>query len=783
MSQVVTVDVVVDLKKFINVDLISQGLYYVAVTINDLNGNAKPYDITCDSAMKRGTNEWETMMDARLDNEKKSANSRHFYVRYVEQVVSLFETCKFTITSDIDTVMSISKDGVFADQIEITFELFHVSKDRLETMSGDAYSRQRGTEGRFQAYSTSTSKKIVKALKDGKPGVRLQQKDGTDCFIDLKNMTEVLEDGYARRIVKTQQAITDDLFKRVAKVIIPFKASLLPHTEWIPVTFSNWYFARMEATIKSSITAIYPSPLSKSLKPSTPRSPLKEVIDNTHVSYLLYAIEFIKLWTARQSATYNDMRDLNDVSIKVDMRASGTDELEKNKDVSQEVQKKDKLTPRMVFPTACERVCDLIENGDLLQLCHFIGNPRDLLQDAKEAAKAVKTLLSNPSLVLLDGEPPSEALGRLSLMLSAAWVDLCAGDPASRKFNEECARTAFFSHTSAYYKSLLNQASPSALPPNAPQYYDYPQFTEIAINEVRTEADDPREISPRENDISEELSPSSIDLGMHPGAHIIVFVHGWKGHSGDFHLLKNFLELYLQEGTHYLICQSMQGHPNASIKQLGEHVAMEVDEFISQIGMVDKLTFVGHSMGTLVTRSCLRSKYMQKYLDCLYSFFSFSGPHLGVAISESKTIGCAIGFLSTFKRSKNIRELRLDDSYLHTLSTCSKIGKFKHVLLFGSEEDGFVGFDSALAFPTTQPKLSAGTSKKKKRMVSDIARNLTANSIQNTTLRRFLVRFNPQGRKQLTNWVDRFIGKDVHISFIINIDFMHAVINNFKQYF
>eukprot|EP01060_Flectonema_neradi_P018930 TRINITY_DN258_c1_g1_i1.p1 TRINITY_DN258_c1_g1~~TRINITY_DN258_c1_g1_i1.p1 ORF type:complete len:805 (+),score=115.84 TRINITY_DN258_c1_g1_i1:36-2417(+) len=793
MSHVATIDVVVQLRRFVNVDLISQGLYFVMVKISDpTGGTAKPYDFTVDGPMKRSSDEWEAMTGARLDSEKRSGCSKHFYVRYVEQTVALLESFNFTVSIDTEVGMGITKEGTFGDQLDITFELFHVSKDRLEKMNNDTFSRQRGSEGRYENYSAKTSKQIAKALKEGKSGVKVNQKDSPNMFIDLNNMTEVLEDGHARRIVRTPQAAADNMFKSVAKVVIPYKASLIPHSEWVPVTFNNWYFARTEVVIKSSITAIHSIPSAPgSSKASTPSSSTastpRDSLNPVHVSYLLYALAFFKFWGKHITLHV----DPSDVSIDVsDSRSveTGLSPKPVGGGSPSSTPRGKASSPRgkasSLTVTATERVQKLLDEEHLLQLCHFYGN-KGITNDVIDALKTVQTMSAAPGGIMQDGETPADVLLRLSQGVTAAWGVICSSDTAGRKFNEGSARKAFFSYTSSYYKSLLNQTEAPLLPPKAPQYYDYPAFTEISINEIQIEPDDPRSISPRgETDISQAVSPASIDLGMQEGAHVIVFVHGWKGHSGDFHLLKNYLELYLPEGIHYLACQSMQAHPNDSILQLGERVAAEVDEFISQIGPVQKLTFVGHSMGTLVTRSCLRSSRMSRYLDKLYTFFSFSGPHLGVAISESKTIGCAIGFLSTFKRSKNIRELRLDDSYLHTLSTCNKIGLFKHVLLFGSEQDGFVGFDSALAFPTeARSKLSASTSKKKSMMVSDIARNLTASSIQNTTLRRFAVRFNPQGRKQLTNWMDKLIGKDVHISFIINVDFMHAVINNFKNYF
>ena len=66
-----------------------------------------------------------------------------------------------------------------------------------------------------------------------------------------------------------------------------------------------------------------------------------------------------------------------------------------------------------------------------------------------------------------------------------------------------------------------------------------------------------------------------------------------------------------------------------SIKEMGENLAEEVIEYIEQwcYGSLDRLSFIGHSLGGIIIRAAL--PYLKDYKDKMYSYMSLSAPHLG----------------------------------------------------------------------------------------------------------------------------------------------------------
>ncbi|KAJ9461096.1 hypothetical protein DIPPA_02433 [Diplonema papillatum] len=359
--------------------------------------------------------------------------------------------------------------------------------------------------------------------------------------------------------------------------------------------------------------------------------------------------------------------------------------------------------------------------------------------------------------------------------------------------DEHSAREAFFQRQKDVYSACLVARGAVRSPPECPRYFTYPNHTEVTIREVEMDSTSDAVVHRH----SPATSPSAAAHRERPVTgvdHLMVFVHGWKGNSCDLSEFKNYLQLYVAPGTEYHCVESMEATPNDSIRALGENVAKEVAAVVQQRRSrslsTRRLTFVGHSMGCIVIRAALQAREMEPLLTSLYTYISLAGPHLGIPVSNSKRIGCALGLLSSVQRSANIRELRLDSALLHALSSNDKIGMFKHVLLFASEDDQFVGPSSALArtsvLNSTQSSCDGFEnkvpSKRKSGMVRDIARNMTASTMRCEVYRRFHVSFKPCGRAELTSRFDRMVGKSVHIAFLVDVDFMHALINNFLEY-
>ena len=396
-----------------------------------------------------------------------------------------------------------------------------------------------------------------------------------------------------------------------------------------------------------------------------------------------------------------------------------------------------------------------------------------------------------------------QLLQNLSNLLKSMWdLSFPVQDHVLKAVDEARSQEAFFSalrrlaiKNLEVYDSASAEASAVSEAPLSPRvlsspridktqapehsFFDYEKRTHIRIRELRPEIDVSSSViaNIRKQRALQHALPSS-------GQDLIIFVHGWKGSCADLCLFKNYLAVYLPPDKEYYCVKNMADMPNAPIKDLGEVVAKEVRDFIQMRDLqIDKLSFVGHSMGCVVIRAALMSKHLDPYLDKLHTFISFAGPHLGIAKQESAKVGCVIGFLSSARWMSNIRDLSLETLFMHSLSSADRTHLFRHVLMFGSESDQFVGPGSALA---VQPP-SKGAVRKGKMgkgaVVDDMARNLSAASVCCETYRRFVVSFAPHGRRELTSWYDRVIGRSIHICFLVDVTFLNLVALLFKDYF
>eukprot|EP01060_Flectonema_neradi_P014804 TRINITY_DN2145_c2_g2_i1.p1 TRINITY_DN2145_c2_g2~~TRINITY_DN2145_c2_g2_i1.p1 ORF type:complete len:937 (+),score=137.10 TRINITY_DN2145_c2_g2_i1:112-2922(+) len=285
---------------------------------------------------------------------------------------------------------------------------------------------------------------------------------------------------------------------------------------------------------------------------------------------------------------------------------------------------------------------------------------------------------------------------------------------------------------------------------------------------------------PRVEKLLNIVSSGGDDADSSIGTHLIVFVHGYKGNKYDLRALRNHLALSLS-GSNYLVARSLEDYADENISKLGDILADEVEEYIRSENLkIGRLSFIGHSMGTIVIRAAIQCQVMEKYLRYLHTFVSLSGPHLGVADAESVRVSSALWILSTVWQSANIKQLRLDTPFLHSLSATDNIGMFKHVVLLSSDDDDFVSRQSA----TLDFGAAAGCrNPQKASLVEDMLRNLTMQLTLCTTVLRFNVRFHPVGRPELSTAMQRAVGKSVHVAFLANPDFIHTFVCLFRHFF
>lgn len=198
--------------------------------------------------------------------------------------------------------------------------------------------------------------------------------------------------------------------------------------------------------------------------------------------------------------------------------------------------------------------------------------------------------------------------------------------------------------------------------------------------------------------ISDEYRPFSP-----AGLHLIICVHGLDGNSADLRLVRTYLELGLP-GAHleFLMSERNQGDTFSDFETMTDRLVAEILCHIELCGLnPTKISFVAHSLGTIIVRSALSRPQMRPLLNRLHTFLSLSGPHLGTLYNNSGLVNMGLWFMQKWKKSGSLQQLCFRDSadlrqcFLYRLSQRSTLHHFKHILLCGSSQDRYVPAHSA----------------------------------------------------------------------------------------
>jgi hypothetical protein len=131
-----------------------------------------------------------------------------------------------------------------------------------------------------------------------------------------------------------------------------------------------------------------------------------------------------------------------------------------------------------------------------------------------------------------------------------------------------------------------------------------------------------------------------------------VFVHGYQASRQDFILFKSCLEIKYK--CRVFISSSNEGRTEETIENLGKRLAVELNNFFKNIefGPSTRLSFVGHSMGGIIIRSAL--SYIKNIDPYLYTYMSFSSPHLGYLYEPSALVQAGLWLLNTWQKSESL---------------------------------------------------------------------------------------------------------------------------------
>ncbi|KAI3633057.1 hypothetical protein MIR68_009132 [Amoeboaphelidium protococcarum] len=198
------------------------------------------------------------------------------------------------------------------------------------------------------------------------------------------------------------------------------------------------------------------------------------------------------------------------------------------------------------------------------------------------------------------------------------------------------------------------------------------------------------------------------------GSHLIVMVHGLWGNCNDFRLYRNLISQIAEpfqaiqsKNCVYLMSKTNTEDPLQSLELMGSKLAQEVVAFITKnLLLVNKLSFICHSMGGLVARVAVESEVLEQYKDCLYQLITVGSPHLGMIGLQNQSLSmlsqlAKLRYMGIFNGGNCLDQLWMRDhtdlrqSFIYKLNSNSSISRFHQVICVGSSQDNYVPFHSA----------------------------------------------------------------------------------------
>lgn len=151
---------------------------------------------------------------------------------------------------------------------------------------------------------------------------------------------------------------------------------------------------------------------------------------------------------------------------------------------------------------------------------------------------------------------------------------------------------------------------------------------------------------------------------------------------------------------HIISLHSLINHTQDSLTQQAFLVSREIHfHLASMSNTLTHLSFISHSIGSLVLRLALNSPLLNPFRSKFNLFLSLNAPHLGV-LFPTLTLDWGSKFYSFFNNSKVVQQLLLKEeknqrnSLLYKMALNSGLEAFRYLYLFSSCQDTFVPFHS-----------------------------------------------------------------------------------------
>lgn len=187
-----------------------------------------------------------------------------------------------------------------------------------------------------------------------------------------------------------------------------------------------------------------------------------------------------------------------------------------------------------------------------------------------------------------------------------------------------------------------------------------------------------------------------------PGVHLVVCVHGLQGNQFDLRLYRIFLTMALpQVRFNFLMSSSNQGDTFCDFNLMTDRLLEEILDHVRDMpSPPSKVSFIGHSLGSITVRSLVTRPEFSSLLPKLHLYLSICGPHLGTKY-QNGIVSVGMWAVRKWYNSKSLLQLSLKDapnpadSFLYQLSEAPSLKYFRHVVLLASPQDKYVPYHSA----------------------------------------------------------------------------------------
>lgn len=275
-------------------------------------------------------------------------------------------------------------------------------------------------------------------------------------------------------------------------------------------------------------------------------------------------------------------------------------------------------------------------------------------------------------------------------------------------------------------------------------------------------------------------SAAVADVWQEPlgGFHLMVFVNGYGGSRGDLLMVKDFIARKFSQNVDFLLSQSNQrDDTKEDIFEMGRRLAVEIETYLgSYADKVDRLSFIGYSLGGVIIRAALC--YMEQFKGKMFTFLTLSSPHLGLMYASSVVMEAGLWLWKSYTQAPSLKQLSMSDASvlkgtaLYQLSQHSGLQWFQHVVLFSSPDDYYSPIESS----RIELSEKAINGSEKGCYFVEMAESLLAH-IKPERLLRVNVDF------VLPASLDHLVGRKAHLEFLANPLFLMILTEKFSQLF